>query len=121
MNGNTEAELAMIEAAARAAGYEVRRYRVRSLEVVHIGVGDQWALFDPFRHDGDAFRLQIDCRLSVAVGATRVTATAYPGGGALTLLEDLGDNPVAAVRRAITGAAAALYRHRQAAGEVSCA
>lgn len=116
MNHSTKAELAMIEAAARAAGYEVRRYRVRELEVVHVGVGDQWALFDPPRHDADAFRLQVDCRLSVAVGSRHATATAYPGGAALTLLEEIGESPAAAARLAITRAAAALHEQRHKEG-----
>lgn len=112
----TETELAQIESAALAAGYEVRRYRVREMEVVHIGVGDQWALFDPRRHDGDAFRLQIDCHLTVATGPQRVTVSAYPGSYAITILEAVDDNPVAATRLAITRAAAALHEHRTRAG-----
>ncbi|WP_454731484.1 MULTISPECIES: hypothetical protein [Cupriavidus] len=107
-------DLDQIEAAARAAGYETRRYRVRELEVVHIGVGDQWALFDPRRSDVDALRLMVDCRLNVGVGERRVTATAYPGGVALTVIEDAGENRAAATRIAITRAAEALYLHRQA-------
>ncbi|QRQ86267.1 hypothetical protein [Cupriavidus oxalaticus] len=115
MKPYSKEEIELIEAAAHAAGYDVRRFRVRELEVVHVGVGDQWALFDPKRHDGDAFRLQIDCRLSVNVGREHAIATAYPGGVALTLLEAIGDNASAAVRLVITRAAAALYEHHQAA------
>lgn len=105
-------DLNLIEAAARAAGYEVRRYSVRELEVVHVKVGDAWALFDPIRFDGDAFRLAIACNLTISTGASRALATAFPGGGALTLLEEVGDDPVAATRRAITHAAEALYIYR---------
>ena len=120
-NPYTEEELVQIEAAALAAGYDVRRYRVRWIEVVHVGVGDQWALFDPKRHDGDAFRLQIDCRLTVMVGAQNVVVSAHPGGEAITIIEPLGDNEAAAVRLAITRAAAALHEYRQKAKEVTCA
>ncbi|MBB3010659.1 hypothetical protein [Cupriavidus alkaliphilus] len=105
-------EIVMIEAAARAAGYEVRRYRVRDLEVVHVGVGDQWALFDPRRHDGDAYRLLVDCKLSLRVGTKHAVATAWPGDRALDCFEDVGENPAAAGRMAITRAAAALHEHR---------
>ncbi|CAG2132380.1 hypothetical protein [Cupriavidus numazuensis] len=105
-------ELAMIEAAARAAGYEVRRFRVRELEVVHVGVGDQWALFDSLRHDGDAFRLQIDCGMSVIVRRGIAMAETYPGDRALTIMEDATQNKAAAVRLAITRAAAALHEYR---------
>lgn len=96
-----------------AAGYEVRRYRVRELEVVHVGVGDQWALFDPRRHDGDAFRLQIDCRLAVMIGRENVVAYATPGGHALTIIQKIGDSVADATRLAITRAAEALHDHRQ--------
>lgn len=107
-------DLNLIEAAALAAGYEVRRYRVREREVVHVKVGDTWALFDPRRFDGDAFRLQIACGLTVKTGSLHATAIAWPGGGALTIIEPVGDDPEAATRLAITCAAEALYLHRQA-------
>jgi hypothetical protein len=112
-------DLNLIEAAARAAGYEVRRYRVRELEVVHIGVGDQWALFDPRRSDIDAFRLQVDCRLSVTVGEKAVAVTAFTGGdGALILTEEVGESRAAATRMAITRAAEALHHYRISEGGV---
>lgn len=109
------ADLDLIEAAARAAGYEVRRYRVRELEVVHVKVDGQWAQFDSLRWDGDAFRLLADCKLSVRVGEALVFAIACPGGEALTCIEELDGNPAAAVRLAITRAAEALYSYRAAA------
>ncbi|MGO4151402.1 hypothetical protein [Cupriavidus sp. YAF13] len=108
-------DLNLIEAAARAAGYEVRRYRVREQEVVQVTVGDDlWAQYDPLHWHGDAFRLQIACGLTVKTGPRYATAIAWPGGGALIIIEPVGDDPEAATRLAITCAAEALYLHRQA-------
>ncbi|AOY90541.1 hypothetical protein BKK79_00890 [Cupriavidus sp. USMAA2-4] len=55
-------DLDLIEAAGRAAGYEVRRYRVRELEVIHVREqGGTWRHFNPLADDGEAFRLAVRC------------------------------------------------------------
>lgn len=106
-------DLDLIEAAGRAAGYEVRRHRIHTQEVVQVKVSDSlWAQYDPLHWHGDAFRLQIACGLTVKTGPLYAMAIAWPGGGALTIVEPVGDNPEAATRLAITRAAEALDQYR---------
>jgi hypothetical protein len=111
-------DLDLIEAAGRAAGYEVRRYRVRELEVVQAMVNGQWAQYDPLRWAGDAWRLQVDCLMAVEVGDAFAFARVRVGAGSLMTQEPIGDDAGAAARRAITRAAEALHHYRIAEGGV---
>ncbi|KWR88794.1 hypothetical protein [Cupriavidus sp. IDO] len=61
----SELDLALTEQAARAAGFEVRRYRVRDLEVIHVREpGGSWRRYDPLNNDGEAFRLMVSLCLA---------------------------------------------------------
>jgi len=91
-------DLEMIESAARAAGYEVRRYRVRELEVVHVREpGGEWRYFDPLKHDADAFALAADLDLFSRPGYWHYLALVRLMGGV---------DKRANVRRAVVSAAA---------------
>jgi len=56
----SESDLALTEQAAHAAGFEVRRYHARDLEVIHVREpGSNWRHYDPLNDDGEAFRLMV--------------------------------------------------------------
>lgn len=98
MGQATTEDLDLIEAAARAAGYEVRRYRVRELEVAHVREpGGVWRYFNPLKHDADAFALAADMDLFAGPNYWHHLALARLGGGT---------DKRANVRRAVTSAAA---------------
>ncbi|MDF3837139.1 hypothetical protein P3W85_29910 [Cupriavidus basilensis] len=95
-------DLNLTERAARAAGFEVQRYRARDLEVVQVREpGGQWRQFDPLSDDAETFRLMVDCDVPPIPGTTAIIAA----GGAVEMISN---NPSrrAACRRAIVRAVA---------------
>lgn len=107
---------ALLEAAARAAGYEVVGWD-HAWPVVkgdRFGTGQTRWIWMPLDDDGDALRLAVKVGLSPSVfvggaseGCTMVSSTTLPHGE-LFIEEMHGLDPYAATRRAIVRAAAAM-------------
>jgi hypothetical protein len=109
----------LLEAAARAAGYDT------------LGAwDDKWGCltdyegwtFDPLQDDGDALRLVISLALDILRTTVDVEVVASLAPcivldadtvGSPFAIERLGDDPAAAIRRAIVRCAAAVYQARQ--------
>jgi len=91
----------LLEAAARAAGYETQPLYYNDQSGVYrlcvVNGNDYW---NPLDDDGDALRLAVALDLTVMIGAVRDCA------GRLSL--DKADDNLTATRRAIVRAAAAL-------------
>ncbi len=99
-------DLMLTERAARAAGFEVQRFRARDLEVIQIREpGGQWRQFDPLNDDAETFRLMVDCDVPPHPGMTSIIAA----GGVVEQLANH-SNRRAACRRAIVRAVAKDYR-----------
>jgi len=95
-------DLELIERAARRAGFDVRRFHARDLEVVQVRErGGQWRFYDPLHDDGDCFRLMVACDVPPQSGYTTIVSA----GG---VMERLGRHPsrLAATRLAVVRAAA---------------
>lgn len=97
----------LLEQAAKAAGYEVAEY--------YNNVGGIWCQtldrrWDPLGDDADAFRLAVALNVELAINpgkkATRVYVKQQLGDFGITEQHD--GNPLAATRRAIVRAAAAM-------------
>jgi len=106
-------DLDLTEKAARAAGFEVRRYRARDLVVIHVREqGGQWRQYGPLTDDGDALRLAVRLGLCIFfVDGQMAVGRWYSGAqgldGASEKVAGKGDAGRAeAVRRAIVRAAA---------------
>ena len=93
----------LLERAARAAGIAVEW---------HVGCGDALALqmpctrlyWNPLNDDGDALRLAVEFRIHLQPDDTHIWATTLTE----TVIQSIGDDRLAATRRAIVRAAAAL-------------
>lgn len=74
--------------------------------------GKTYKAFNPLEDDGDAFRLAVKLRIMVDPdGETYAVANACPKGrGQLSVCVKHNDDPYAATRRAITRAAAEIYK-----------
>ena len=111
----TDADRDLLERAARASGVQGEWARW------HQSYGDEWVegintggrlLWNPLADDGDALRLAVACRLTVCTDGAE-TVSAYeawrPESGAFVTqgLRECADK-LAATRRAITRAAAAM-------------
>lgn len=80
MSQYTQQDLDLIEVAARAAGYEVRRYRVRELEVVHVREpGGEWRYFNPMEDDAEAFRLMVRAAVCGTAYSMQTWDTGFAG------------------------------------------
>jgi hypothetical protein len=93
----------LLEAAAKAAGIGCYGWKDGSLMTFQ---AEPW---NPLTDDGDAFRLAVSLRLCISPPdpyLNKVYVSAY-GAGAV---EDCGDDPYAATRRAIVSAAAEIGR-----------
>lgn len=68
-------DLNLTERAARAAGFDVQRFRARDLVVIQIREpGGQWRQFDPLNDDAETFRLMVDCDVPPSRGTTAIIA-----------------------------------------------
>ncbi|MCR1769028.1 hypothetical protein [Burkholderia glumae] len=114
-------QLDILELAAKAAGWESRRYTVRDLTVLHVRAhrDDAWRHFDSFASAGDALELAAAARIDMHHGGD--FAGAYAGTGAFRQFshDDISDssdyrNPhgerMRAMRRALTECAAKIGR-----------
>lgn len=102
----------LLELAAKAAGYTIEENGkdVNGLPWYWcFQLSDNW---DPLTDDGDALRLAVKLRLHIGLESHTVSAWEKDQFGNFQT-EELGDDPEAATRRAITRAAAAI-------GEKSC-
>lgn len=95
---STDREL--LELAAKAAGIEYRWSREH--EFINVIQDCKW---NPLESDADSFRLAV--MLSIYAGYSQGCATARWSSG-VGYLEEWGDDPCAATRRAIVRAAAAM-------------
>ena len=91
---------ALLEMAAKAAGYTKTRVDVRGwfFVCVYSGEPEEWELWNPLTDDGDALRLAVKLRLMGGEDSCLVMAM-YESG-----------DPYAATRRAIVRAAAEIGR-----------
>lgn len=104
-----ESELLLTERAAAAAGYEVRRFQARDLEVVQVReAGGPWRYFAPLDSDAEAFALQVRVCMSVDVGTDRHATAKTPIAPQMREPLPAGHwrEAAAAARRAIVRAAA---------------
>lgn len=103
----TDSDRALIEAAARAAGYEIARWTDDETALLLVGVQEPWNSLHPNPHSdcmGDALRLAVD--LGLVVDTSRPSA-APPWSRHASAQDDAMDMR-AATRRAITRAAASM-------------
>ncbi|EMN1928522.1 hypothetical protein RVV18_002937 [Burkholderia ambifaria] len=90
----------VFELAARAAGWETRRHKVRDVTglFVRTHIGGEWQPFDPIKSKSDAFELAAAARIDTTHHADYVAA--YAGAGAFRQFShdciDARDNPAAA-------------------------
>ncbi|RQY60820.1 hypothetical protein DF111_01525 [Burkholderia stagnalis] len=111
----------VFELAARAAGWESRRHKVRDVTglFVRTHIGANWQPFDPMKSKADAFDLAAAARIDTTHHADYVAA--YAGAGAFRQFShdsiDARDTPAAAKSereratcRAITECAAQIGR-----------
>lgn len=101
----------LLERAAKAAGYVVKGAGVDADDafaclVINAGHGTRRFRWNPLTDDGDAFRLAV--RLEVTVDSHGLFARVVMPYGPILALEQKGTDPLAATRRAIVRAAAAL-------------
>lgn len=94
-------ERELLEAAARAAGYEFSRTKSHPIGEKSYADGKMW---NPLRENADAFRLMVDCGLKVFYVGDDAIAVA----GGHHRIEDASTDKHAATRRAIVRAAAAM-------------
>jgi len=107
MSGEQDRE--QLEAAARAAGYQVEWNKLLKCLMF---APTQTAWYEPWRpldSDADAFRLMVACGVDVATTHNRVSAIVEGGGGVIVESESMHvTDKHAATRRAIVRAAAAM-------------
>ena len=116
----TESDRELLDLAAKAAGLDVRWYANDCLQVADKcnGFAGKW---NPLTDDGDALRLAVKLGIEVIPGMAHwgpVTYTNYPNKRGLNgPSETHGSDPMAATRRAIVRAAAAIARatHKEGA------
>jgi hypothetical protein len=104
---NTQSNKELLELAAKVAGIELMDDAVRTAH--------GWAKWNPLTDDGDALRLAVKCGMGVRldVYTDSVCITHFD----IDLIEEkTEDDPLAATRRAIVRAAAAIAK---AAGEAA--
>lgn len=101
MTKRTDKEL--LELAAKAAGYEPKRYSQDNSLVVINGCTDN-CRFNPLNDDGDALRLAV--KLDIPISPESCNGTVWVCKGDIQVFEPLGSDPYAATRRAIVRAAA---------------
>lgn len=91
----------LLEAAAKAAGYEVSPHggRMYNVELMFLKDRKNW---NPLESDADAFRLLVDCEISLEVDKGFVDAD----GWLTVYFSDHNNDKHAATRRAIVRAAA---------------
>jgi hypothetical protein len=108
----TDDDKALLEAAARAAGYSICQ-QTKGVLVAYEPTGEP-GIFDwnPLLDDGDALRLAVRLRLDVLYSPADVEVIASESGygheATPFAIEALGDDPYAATRRAIVRAAASM-------------
>jgi hypothetical protein len=93
----------LLEAAAKAAGIEFDFCRP---ELGGCHLGSRW--WNPLTDDGDALRLAVKLRLTVNCSYDDVTLCGQEFTQKEVFLERNGEDPLAATRRAIVRAAAAI-------------
>lgn len=104
----------LLEAAAKAAGYDVKVGRWAVLVRGTDGPPSR-PTWNPLEDDGDALRLAVKLKLSIMFGsAGLVQVSADDGGEDCTAfaMEPTIDDPAAATRRAIVMAAASLSQEK---------
>ena len=96
----------LLELAAKAAGIEgdIKYTADDAMWLFHFGVNSPW---NPLTDDGDALRLAVKLRMDVTFNAEDVFAFPQDGSDGSSELINV-DDPLAATRRAITRAAAAI-------------
>ena len=99
---------ALLEAAAKAAGLSEHGWMGGTY--AHV-VNNTWATFDPLNDDGDALRLAVKLRLCLFLEIPRIGIGPMHDGPEV-YIED-GEDEMAATRRAIVRAAAAVWEQRQ--------
>ena len=105
----------LLELAAKAAGIEIHHWTngrnqdgLHECPVLNDGINEPIKLFDPLTDDGDALRLAVKLRLfpinlaSIDLGEDLIEIDCKDG----SVLEPLGSDHYAAIRRAIVRAAA---------------
>jgi hypothetical protein len=104
----------LLELAAKAAGINVKPFAIKPAEgegdgfIGFMAEGSPRGWWDPLTDDGDALRLAVKLRISITMSEYgRVVCRA---GEWTRSIEPYGDDPQAAVRRAITCAAAAISK-----------
>jgi hypothetical protein len=93
----------LLEAAAKAAGYCVIEPRGHALLLA-----DPPALWNPLTDDGDALRLAVKLRLTLNCSYDDVAICGQEFTQKEVFIERNGEDPLAAARRAIVRAAAAI-------------
>ena len=99
---------ALLEMAAKAAGYTKTRVDVRGwfFVCVYSGEPEEWELWNPLTDDGDALRLAVKLEMNVMVGVVRTPA----GFTAIEYSEDGCQDDNELTRLAIVRAAAEIGR-----------
>jgi hypothetical protein len=103
----------LLERAAKAAGYTVKGEGVDIADaftclVVNAGHGTRRFRWNPLADDGDALRLAVRLSLDIFTNDGDGGHTSVGGGTDVFVQEKHGTDPLAATRRAIVRAAAAL-------------
>ncbi len=98
----------MLEFAAKAAGIGLKWHHSHNDAYARRN-GEYWAVWNPLTDDGDALRLAVQLRLDVDCAGGEVVV-AYEQITHAHAAEQVGDDPLAATRRAIVRAAAEIGR-----------
>lgn len=102
----------LLELAARAADYKVE-FDFRGVAHIHNGSGPQsWEPWNPLEEDGDAFRLAVKLRITPSMASIDTSRQIYTQPPHLApIFEPVGNDELAATRRAIVRAASEIGRN----------
>lgn len=96
----------LLELAAKAAGYNIKAHEDDTLYSDYRCSG-YWGVFNPLTDDGDALRLAVKLQLDIVTDPEDDTVSVW-GYGMPDVNVKRGDDQLAATRRAIVRAAAAI-------------
>jgi len=94
----------LLEAAAKAAGYQLSSVS----EMIWSDTQGEFVLWNPLTNSGDAFELAVKLRLTINCSYDDVAICGQEFTQKEVFLERNGEDPLAATRRAIVRAAAAI-------------
>lgn len=115
--GLPDADLELLTLAARAIGAEIQAIEGEQWVALHFADGRVEHGWNPLRHSDDAFTLAVklgmDLEIRVDHDQSMIHAMAHDGVDWRGAHERRGDDPAAATRRAITRAAAEIWRAKE--------